>query len=88
MIQGSFRIYKRSSKGGSRELQGGLKDILRKFQRCLKKVLSVFQEYFKNKFQGCFKHVSMKFCFVLQLPGQKDGLLPSSVPVQFQLSPI
>ena len=50
-------------KGDSRELQGyikeihmvsqvGFKDILRKFQVCLNKVLSMFQENFKKSFMG------------------------------------
>ena len=49
--------------------------------RAFKKVSSVFQESFNNKFQGCFKNVSMKFfcnfvlaCISSQLPEQKEGL--------------
>ena len=43
----------------------GFKDFLRKFQGYLKKVLSVFQENFNKKFQGCFENASMKFCFAI-----------------------
>ena len=42
VIQGSFKVSKRSSTGVSRQ-----------FQKCLKKVLSVFTV--QRKFQVCFK---------------------------------
>ena len=63
VIQGSFKVCIRSSKGVSRQ-----------FHRCFKKVLRVFRESVKcvsrkfyEKFQGYFKNISMKFCFVILL---------------------
>ena len=38
-----------------------MRSVQRKCQPYLKKVSSVLQENFNNKFQGCFKMVSMKF---------------------------
>ena len=68
LIQGNFEgVYKRSSKGVSREFQGGFKDMLRKCQVC-----------FKKMFQECFNDVLL-YNFVLawissQLPEQMEGL--------------
>ena len=57
MIQGRFWVE--TFKGVSRYLkevqrvfQGGFRDVLRKFQGCLKKVSSVFQENFIKSFKG------------------------------------
>ena len=45
----AFKVSKRSLKG---EFQGSFKDIFRKFQGCLKKVSSVFQENCTKRFKG------------------------------------
>ena len=60
-------MSKRSSKGFSRECQGSFKDILRKFQGCLKKSVKCVSRKFQKKLQGCFENVSMKFCYVILL---------------------
>ena len=52
-------------------------------QRCFKEVLRVFKESvmcvlrkYHKKFQGCFKNVSMKFCFaILLLHGSQHSYL-------------
>ena len=44
----TFKGVSRYLKEVQRVFQGGFRDVLRKFQGCLKKVLSVFQENFKN----------------------------------------
>ena len=48
MIQGSFKVSKRSS----RVFVGRFKDVLRKFQGRFKKESSVFQENFIKSFKG------------------------------------
>ena len=55
VIQGSFKVSKRSSKGVSRQFERCFKED----SRVLKKESSVYQ--FHKKFQGCFKNLSM-FC--------------------------
>ena len=74
MIQGSFKVSKRSS----RVFVGRFKDVLRKFQGCFKKESSVFLEKFIKSFkgitfnevlsgfQGCLKEVEWVFGEVLQ----------------------
>ena len=64
MLLETFNDDSRELYGHPNEVQSVFQDsfidILRKFQGCLIKVSSVFQE--NCKFQGCFKNVSMKFC--------------------------
>ena len=62
-IQGRFKVSKTNSKS-----------VLWEFQRRVKKVSRVFKESvrcvsrkFHKKSQGCFKNVSMKFCFSILL---------------------
>ena len=47
------------------EFQGSFKDFLRKFQGYIKNVSRIFHENFNEKFLGCIKDVSMKFCFAI-----------------------
>ena len=59
----------------------GFRGVLKKFNGYLKEVAKVFKEsvkclsrkFQKKKFQGCFKNVSMKFCFVIW-SCKKEGL--------------
>ena len=60
-----------------RKFQGSFKDVLRKFQGCLKKVSGVFQENFIKMSHGCFKNVSMKFCFTMLLVHGSHHSYPS-----------
>ena len=60
MIQGSFKV----SKEVQRMFHGSFKDVLRKFQGCLKKVSSVFPENFINRFKGVSR---IKFCCSMNL---------------------
>ena len=84
-FKGASRVPKRSSEGGWREFHDSLKDVLRKFQGCLKKVLSVFQD--QNKFQGRFKNVSMTFCFaMLLLRGSHRSRAEGGLVYQYSLS--
>ena len=69
------------------KIEGCFNEVLSEFQGYLKKASRVFEGTFtkipKKNFQGCFKSVSMKFCFAIflhgthrksQLPKQKEGL--------------
>ena len=81
----SLRLFN----GDYRELQGYLKEVqevfqgsfktvskTRKFQGCLKKVSRGFQEIIKKKDQGCFKNVTIQFCFpILFLHGTHRSYL-------------
>ena len=51
------------SKISSKGVQGSFKDVLRRFQGCLKKVSRVFQENFKNSFKGVSKKFLRSFFF-------------------------
>ena len=53
MVQGSFKITKRSSKGVSRQFQRCFKED----SRVLKKVSSVFQENFIKSFKGVSRKI-------------------------------
>ena len=65
VIQGSFKVSKRISKGVSRQFERCFKED----SRVLKKESSVYQ--FHKKFQGCFKNLSIIFqCFAIL----KEGL--------------
>ena len=63
--------------------QGSFKDVLVKFQGCIKNVSCVFSRKLQIKFKECFKNILMKFCFCSfvvawissQLLEQKEGLL-------------
>ena len=53
VFQGRLRSVPRDPKGYLKEeFQGSFKDVLRKFQGCLKKVSIVFQENFKRSVNG------------------------------------
>ena len=49
-----------------RAFQGGFRDVLRKFQGCLKKVSSVFKENFMKSFLGDSSFV-LKLCCSMNL---------------------
>ena len=58
MIQGSFNVSKRSSKGVSRQFQKCFKED----SRMLKKVSSVFQENIMKGFKGVSTIFEVLFC--------------------------
>ena len=66
MFLESFKGDLREPQGVEKKCKGCFKVVSKMLDsRVLKKVSSAFQENFKNKFQGCFKNVLMKFCFVI-----------------------
>ena len=76
MIQGSFKVSKRSSKGVCRQVQRCFKEVSRAFKEGIK----CFQENFIKSFKGVSRIFKGSFfCnFVAlissQLPEQKEGL--------------
>ena len=62
MIQGSFKVSKRSSKGVSKQFQRCFKED----SRVLKNVSSVFQENFIKSFKGVSSFV-LQFCSCMNL---------------------
>ena len=74
-------MFLETFKGDLRDLQGYQKEVKRafresfktvdrciwKFQECLRKVISVFQEKFKKKLSRVFQTYFKKFCFAIYL---------------------
>ena len=67
-------MFQETFKGGSREVQGHLKEVRMVFQGSFKVVSKTFQESFigvsrkfQKKFQGCIKKVLIEFCFAILL---------------------